>query len=318
EWRGALLAPLPTPVAAQVAGFLPARDTARLGQVVSGGCAVLEHAAAWEPLVLGRRESGALLRRLRVLDPLVTRRADGYPPLLRAMGRVSTLRWELMDSDQAPAREDGDDADDGSALAAGAPASAAGAVPEKSEDEARRRLRTGLVFDPLDELCRRLRRGWFSSVVRMEISNIEDHRMDFNFLQLRSSVFGRFPHLRLSMSSGCYDLLASTEQLEPTASVVDARTALQESAARHPPGAALLLGAASEFSDFDVHFVREHLGVFKSGDRELPLCARPVALAERRTRAEALRGPLARLPCSTLPPPPVTAQRRPEFAHILF
>ncbi|CAK0877490.1 unnamed protein product [Prorocentrum cordatum] len=259
-WRAAsgrssaLMAPLPAALAAQVAGFLPARDTARLGQVVSRASAVLRHAAAWEPLVLGRQDCGRLLRHLRGRDRFCLLRADEHP-LPRGMGEVVRLELDLMDPDIRRPDEEPGDAVDGTPGAVGTasagPAGAPAAGPR------------GLVFDPLDELCRRLRRGWFASAGYMKISNINVVGMDLGFLQHRICTFGRFPHLRLSMASDRYELLASREQLAPTSSVANARTTLRAGVARRPLGEC---GGASESSDLDADFVREHTAAFKSGD----------------------------------------------------
>merc|ERR1719215_1658507 len=64
------------------------------------------------------------------------------------------------------------------------------------------------VLDPLDELSRRLRRGCFSSALHIELSNIEDHRLDYHFLAVRGSCFNRFTHVRARAVGGRYTLTA--------------------------------------------------------------------------------------------------------------
>jgi hypothetical protein len=144
-----------------------------------------------------------------------------------------------------------------------------------------------LIFDPLDELCRRLRRAWFASATRIDISNIEDHRMDYHFLQLRGTVFGRFPYVRLNMEAGSRYTLTASQQPghlvigSPTnarlggvpggssgraASCLGAPAATAVNASRQPPEAVLLLDPAEEINDVEALFLQEHTAVFKSGD----------------------------------------------------
>jgi hypothetical protein len=121
------------------------------------------------------------------------------------------------------------------------------------------------VIDPLDELIGLLRRGWFRSLVRVEISNIEPRRMDNEFLDLRVFVFGRFPRLSLSMVQGRYELVASGSQPSPAPRAMGAREAARVSLARQPAEAALFLDPPAEFSPPEIRFLREHSAVFKAG-----------------------------------------------------
>merc|ERR1719456_1577918 len=69
--------------------------------------------------------------------------------------------------------------------------------PEQSdtEDEAPK-PRPLTIADPLDEVCKRLRH-YFCAVSELNISNIEDYRMDYRFVGLRSGSLADFGFVEL-------------------------------------------------------------------------------------------------------------------------
>jgi hypothetical protein len=183
-----------------------------------------------------------------------------------------------MDPDRIPLEDDGEDGlveQQGTPKSNGSSSSSTAVTPQGSGGGMR------LIFDPLDELCRRLRRSWFASATRIEIANIEDHRMDYHFLQLRGTVFGRFPYVRLSMEAGSRYTLVAAQELGQLAAgsprdannagpgralCFNLRAATALNASRQPPEAALLLDPAEEIQEVEALFLQEHTAVFKSGD----------------------------------------------------
>jgi len=266
---GCLLAPLPAAVVAQVASYLSFQETARLKLVVSGACSVLSQPAAWDPLVLNFEECGRVLRRLRERDPLALLVPSNYPLLAaRALTEVTELRVELMEPDRVQLPED-EEGEEGFAMHLPF-ASPTSATPRSSPA---RLSSPELVMDPLEELTRRLRSGWFPRLLRAEISNIEGHRLDYCFLQLRGRVFGSFPWLRVhyEQSSQHYTLsaartLPAAPGGAPVACHASSRAAaVAANSARQPQQASFLLKPA-EVSDVEALFLEEHAAVFKSGE----------------------------------------------------
>jgi hypothetical protein len=249
DWQGALLPPLPEAIAVQVVGLLSIREKLQLSQVSGSASWTLDTAAAWDPLVFTQEESGNLLRYLDRQGPLC--------PLPPAVARVTHAKWDLMDPDPAPVvsirRNTTETCSNGKAQ------------QHSTVQTCDFELSRPHVFDPLDELLRLLRCGWFPSLVHVEVSNIEPRRMDDVFLLLRVLVFGRFPHLRLSMAEGRYELLASSSQLDPASPTMGAREAAGVSLARQPVEAALFLDPATEFSAPEIRFLQEQTAVFKAG-----------------------------------------------------
>eukprot|EP00931_Biecheleriopsis_adriatica_P079029 TRINITY_DN52445_c0_g1_i1.p1 TRINITY_DN52445_c0_g1~~TRINITY_DN52445_c0_g1_i1.p1 ORF type:complete len:529 (-),score=109.25 TRINITY_DN52445_c0_g1_i1:63-1649(-) len=260
SWREDFLAPLPSVVAAQVASFLSFQDTVRLESVVSGAAAVLRQPVAWDPLVLEAEECGRLLRRLRSRDPCAKLDPAAYPlPAAAALMEVKMLRAELPEPDHLKLPED--DEESSSEAFAAASSTRATAFFKRAAFE--------LVMDPLEELTRRLRRGWLPDVAEMEIRNIEVSRMDFAFLGLRARPFGSFLQLELrydGLDHERYSLLAC-RSLKGTALPCRARAAA-DNASRWPPEAAsaLLHPPAENVNDEEALFLQEHAAMFKSGD----------------------------------------------------
>lgn len=249
ERRGALLSPLPDAIAVQIVSLLALREKLRLSQVACSASWTLDTAAAWDPLVFSPEESGSLLRYLDSQGPRC--------PLPPAVAGVTRAKWDLMDPDPAPGlsiRHDATEICSNGQARQLSTAQAGASEPTRPH-----------VLDPLDELLRLLRCGWFPSLVHVEVSNIEPHRMDDVFLLLRVLVFGRFPHLRLSMVGGRYELLASGGQPDPAPPSMGAREAAGVSLARQPVEAALFLDPATEFSGPEIRFLQEQTAVFKAG-----------------------------------------------------
>lgn len=242
EGKGALLLELPTATLVVVASYLPLQETLRLAAVALGAQAILANPGAWDPLIINRKQSGGLLRRLRVVDALGLLAPDNYP-LPRGLSQVTRLYMDLMEEAGTLA-----------AVAAASPA----AEPRYP------------VLDPLEELARRLRRGWFSSASHVEISNIEDHRMDYHFLSLRVACFGGFPHVRARAAGGRYNFLALRGAGAPPPAVLashDLEVMRKLSLARQPPEAPLLMAPPAELCGLEAAFLLENAQAFKSGDR---------------------------------------------------
>lgn len=265
---GSLLAPLPLPVVAHLASFLPVEDTCRLAAVVSGSRAVLELPQAWTPLVVGGGQCLGLLRRLRHIDPMGVMQPQAYP-VARGLSQVTDLSLELMDPDDAAVMER--------------------ATSGTSSGSRCRALRAGesLVLDPLEEFCRRLRKGWLPALERLEVTNIESHRMDMAFLELRGTAFDSYPLLRLQHKAGRYQLSCCRSRV--TRWPLPARTPSAANAARVPRESFFLLQAASELTDAESLFFEEHRDVFKSGSNfhlvHAPWRAFTAAQVEQRYRA---------------------------------
>lgn len=287
--RGALLAPLPAAVVAQVASFLGFQDTARLQLVVSGAIVVLNQPSAWDPLVLDFEECGRVLRRLRDRDAGETMDPAEYPlPAARALTQVTELRVELMEPDRVRMRDD-DELPDG--IEVGPAATPRSSPPRRSSAQ--------LILDPLEELARRLRLGWLPSAIRVEISNIEDARLDYVFPKIRGQVFGSFPWMRLSHDAGRYTLCAARAAAAPgplrrTADLTG--RALVTNAARQPKQADKLLAPAEEVNDVEALFFGGAPCCLQEWGR-LPLCARPMANRQRCPGAPVLWGNVG-LPCN--------------------
>eukprot|EP00928_Gymnodinium_smaydae_P047130 TRINITY_DN31437_c0_g1_i1.p1 TRINITY_DN31437_c0_g1~~TRINITY_DN31437_c0_g1_i1.p1 ORF type:complete len:700 (+),score=157.17 TRINITY_DN31437_c0_g1_i1:36-2102(+) len=314
---GGFVLSLPAAVSAQFAAFLDFGATARLALVARGAGAILEHGLAWEPLELDRSASACLLRHLRRHDPVGSLAPESLP-VPKGLLRVCHVRVDLMDPDAPDEAENSACVESlastgstpqgafGSAVtwnAAVASASAGGGFSASAAVAAAgdsRRVAGLQVLDPLEELCRRLRRS-FPSVATLEVSNIEDHRLDYRFLNLRSTVLGDFRHVRVRLESTSTAAHAVADAFATTASLAAAITARDAlgmdmtggSAAALSPGRtrysllaakvapvtvrdlearppdvppAFLLAPGLPLDPAEKAFVEEHTGAFKSGD----------------------------------------------------
>jgi len=211
-----------------------------------------------------------LLRMLRLVDPMSIRDPYKYP-LPRGMSLVTELQCELMEADALnslgpPVRE----ADGASGSAAGGAASQGGPAATDADGRSAKDVpRHRPVLDPLEELCRRLRRGWFSSVARLTLTNVEDHRLDYHFLSLRTTVFGKFAHFRAAFRDGRYTITADCGPEAPSAEALqthDVGAVLQANSDRVPQGAELLLTPADKLSQAEAAFLVENPQAFKGAD----------------------------------------------------
>jgi len=248
------LAPLPLHVEACIAGFLSFTQTLLLACVARGAQAACKLPASWEPLVLDRSECRAVLRRLRCFDPLSGAEPASYP-LPSALLQATEVRIDLMDPDHRGNDEL--------------------ALPSFSSlEEARRAIATSsctcMVLDPLEELCRRLRRGWLCTAVQLEVSNIEDHRFDYHFLDLRSNLLQEYPQVRAVAAGGRYTVTARRGPAAAAASAFacryDPAAVAAMSRERTPPEAPLLLQPAKQICEEEAAFLEENRQAFKSGD----------------------------------------------------
>jgi len=243
------LLPLPEIVVAGIASFLPFSETVRLALVNRGAKDVLCQPAAFEPLVLQQRESGALLRHLRAKDALGRLPAEQCP-VPPALWQATEVRLELMEADAPPAE-----------------------LEEPSQPQQQLRpLASYPVLDPLDELARRLRRGYFSAARSIHLTNIEEARMDYHFLMVRCACLQNFPFVRTQAKDGRYTLEARRGPLAAAAvgEVLDMQPVDAEalSRARQPPEAPLLMAPAEAIGHpAEVAFLVENQQAFKSGDR---------------------------------------------------
>jgi len=212
---------LNTPLAAEIVRHLPFIDKVRLATVFRGMGQVLLLGIAWDPLVLSRRESSLLFRRLKTHNvlglcfSLEHPRFGGSPPVPLGVFQTSELRLELMGPDrvgdeegrhplgvlQAAAGASKVLEESSISRATGKDAWSIGGLPTHATEGHR-------VLDPLGQLCRHLQFDFGVLLQRIEITNIEDHCMDCRFLHLRCSVLAHFPFVRLCQES--QDVLANS------------------------------------------------------------------------------------------------------------
>jgi len=243
---GSFLDPLPPDLAAEVVGFLPFSETVRLARCMPGARHVQALRTAWEPLVLERGECERLFRHLRQHDPVGALPARQLP-VAPGLFEVRELRIALMDPDRVTVDDE---------------QGAEGAMP--GEPPCR------LVLDPLEQAFRLVR--CLPALWQFEVSNVEDHRLDYRFLQLRGSLLGGWPCVRCGTEGQGgedgrrYTLSASRGPGATTALSVDIAAAAAMSAMRRPTEAPLLLEPAEEFTAADALFLQEHAAAFKGGD----------------------------------------------------
>lgn len=246
---GGFLWPIAIPVAVEVVSYLTLQETVGLRVVCRGASDILQHGRAWEPLTLSRSECAGMFRFLRGHDPSGSRAPEKLPMPL-GIFQATTLQIDLMDPDQVPLEGEIDHIDF-------APA----AAPASTTAWCRHRM----VLDPIEELCRRLR-SCFSAVERLKVANVEDHRMDYRFLQMRTSMpFSSFQHVcLLAGTENRYTLVA--ERRSAALHQLDNAAAVALSESRRPAGAALVLQDIGNIEEADALFLQEHTDVFKCGE----------------------------------------------------
>lgn len=252
------LSPLPAAIAAAALSFLSFGDTARCVKVSLGAAAVLRLGTSWDPLVVDQQGSRALLRYLRERDPVGVGRCDASP-VLSGLFNTTRVSVELMSPDRRPG--------------AGARSHTHGVASANSWREPAIPPQR-VVLDPLDEIVKRFRAGCFSSVTHLELRNIEDHRLDCRFLQLRGSTLAGFPYVRVEAtpdeagpsSSSVYTLRAWRGASAPAGwrRLVPAQA--ETASASRRPAVARLPQQASCIDDVEARFIEEHTAVFKAGN----------------------------------------------------
>lgn len=260
-WFGTLLPPLPAVVSAQVASFLPFRETVRLASVVSGASAVLSLPQAWDPFTIDGEDCGRLFRKLHEKDPAVKMEPEEYPlPFASTLTQVKTLRIELMLPDRVKLPEDDDNDVDMTIK------EIYGNLRSPSKE---------LVMEPIEELCRRLRKGWFSCASVIELSNLESARVDYDFLSLRCRTLPSFPWLQMrSDGPMSYQLTAVRDPaqigqlgLEHLPVPLSPESAIAESNARRNPEVVRIHPPCMQVSKEEAMFLYEHREAFKIGDK---------------------------------------------------
>jgi len=219
-----------------------------MANVRMGARGVLAIRSAWDPLQLGERQCAALLRHLRGLDPFgcfpaeIARAKTSLPA---GLFKVEELCIHLMEPDRGPIGE------------------------SDTEDEAPKSLMQvpTYVLDPLDEVCKRLK-AYFPHVRSLQITNIEDHRMDYRFATLRPSILADFPSVRLMhqpTTPPTYALQALKDADPPRVDVVEL---LEENRRRVPMGdqMGMHFDDSTWISEAEALFLLEHTAAFKSAD----------------------------------------------------
>lgn len=205
----------------------------------------LQCGAAWDPLCFDTNTGRSFLRMLKKHDPLacfsadVARTKSFFPEGLFDVRRFHII---LMDPEQVDG-EQGEAADD---------------LPQPGPPT---------ISDPLDEACKRLRH-YFTCVAELSVSNIEDFRMDYRFLSLRSSGLSKFGFVELTCCDAnpgnpvmTYSLVAR-QDIPPRQ--IDILSALAENRARMQGVESVRAGTT--FSQEEALYLAEHRSAFKSGD----------------------------------------------------
>lgn len=267
EDAGVFLFPLPPAVSAEVVKFLTFEETAPLSLVVRGACPVLALRTAWDPMVISERGCEQLLRHLRQWDPLGTRMRDGsYPPIPRGIFQVHNLSIFLMSPDRVGVEESDEEDERCRTKQEVAIAKWERPRPQNTNGEPTCRL----VLDPLEEVFRRLRYG-FTSVLELKIANMEDHRLDYRFLDLRTTVLRHFSSVRVIAEeirgrNTKYSVIAH-RHLRSALQIPDERASLQECRARASRAEiSSLLEPPEEITPEEASFLQEHCEVVKSKD----------------------------------------------------
>ncbi|CAE7704334.1 CELF1 [Symbiodinium pilosum] len=133
-------------------------------------------------------------------------------------------------------------------------------VQSDTEDETSRPQT--LIPDPLDEVLKRLKL-YFPRVTELMISNIEDYRMDYRFVGLRSSHLAAFGFVQLQHNSNpaTYELKASRD--DPPR-LVDLKAIRGVNSSRIPW--AVRVDENTSISEREALFLHEHLSAYKNGN----------------------------------------------------
>jgi len=196
--------------------------------------------ASWDPLSLGQPVGRSFLRVLKRSDPLGCFAADVnktkrlFP---KGLFEASWLEVVLMDPERTE-------------------------IAESDTEDETPRPRPLIITDPLDEVCKRLRH-YFSSVVKLTITNIEDYRMDYRFVGLRAGNLANFGYVELmhhATNPPTYSLAALKD--EPPRRI-DVEAARADNRSRLPPD--VLFDDTTCVSEREALFLAEHRSAYKNG-----------------------------------------------------
>jgi len=123
------------------------------------------------------------------------------------------------------------------------------------------------IYDPLEELARRIAAGWFAGAERLKVSNVEAARMDGHFIEWRLGLFSSFAELRLhedALDPNRYCVTASRVRRSGPPTVEEATQRLEE---RRPQEASYdyLLPRPAEVTEAEALFLEEHSLMIKTG-----------------------------------------------------
>jgi len=233
---------LPLDLTATAMSFLDLKTkVASVLRVSVGANKALQSRAAWDPLHLDKATGRAFLRLLKAKDPLgcfaadVSRTKQAFPAGLFEVQQLATV---LMDPEKVEP------------------------VQSDTEDESPK-PRPLIIPDPLDEVCKRLRH-YFRKVTMLRITNIEDYRMDYRFVSLRSASLEDFGFVELQhrdTTPPTYELQAFRDLAPRT---INLQAIAQENRARIP--ATVHYDDRTTISDREALYLQEHLSAYKNGD----------------------------------------------------
>lgn len=238
----AVLGTLTTEIVALIMSYVDVKTKARSVQAVSSSIrGATQCRQAWDPLCLDQATGRAFLRLLKRRDPLGCF-ADAVSKTKRCLpkGFFEVMRLEavLMDPERVEVEQ------------------------SDTEDEAPKQ-RPLVVSDPLDEVCKRLR-SYFPSVCELHITNIEDYRMDYRFVGLRSVSLADFGFVELthcSTTPPTYTLLAHRKLPPRLINVEDMKA---ENRARMPAG--VCFDFSTTISEREALYLAEHRNAYKNGE----------------------------------------------------
>eukprot|EP00440_Ansanella_granifera_P050689 gb/GFBE01054940.1/.p1 GENE.gb/GFBE01054940.1/~~gb/GFBE01054940.1/.p1 ORF type:complete len:536 (+),score=86.87 gb/GFBE01054940.1/:1-1608(+) len=236
------LKPLPQDLVIEVMTYLDVRSkVVEVQRVSSGFRQALQERAAWDPLVFDQATCRPFLRKLKQHDPLgcftkdVNRTKAFFP---KGFFDVLNLHLALMDPDKLEP------------------------VQSDTEDESPK-PRPVVIPDPLDEVCKRLRL-YFKKVVALTVTNIEDYRMDYRFVTLRSGSLEGFGFVQVQYRDTIpptYDLVAWRD-VGPR--LVDPKAMERENRSRVPDS--VPFNSDTRISEREALYLAEHLSAYKNGD----------------------------------------------------
>eukprot|EP00747_Dinoflagellata_sp_TGD_P059867 gnl/TRDRNA2_/TRDRNA2_151767_c0_seq1.p1 gnl/TRDRNA2_/TRDRNA2_151767_c0~~gnl/TRDRNA2_/TRDRNA2_151767_c0_seq1.p1 ORF type:complete len:508 (-),score=62.15 gnl/TRDRNA2_/TRDRNA2_151767_c0_seq1:135-1658(-) len=207
----------------------------------------LQSREAWEPLHLDQSTGRALLRFLKCRESLCRESLFTCTPVVaetkhllpKGFFEVCTLTVELMEAD---------------------------IVDLKPSGSHRAHYLTAIT-DPIEEICSTLRR-YLSSLVDLQITNIEDYRMDYRFVSLRARSLRDFSFVELvhdstksKAKSPTYSLRA---RLDLPPRLVDVDAAQVENRSRLPDN--VNFDTRTSISECDAVYLAEHRSAYKNGE----------------------------------------------------